>query len=201
MEKQALIEALRRQGISEEIVKAFEKVKRECFVPDRLIGYSYDDIALPIEEGSTISQPSTVAFMLDLLDLHQNQKILEIGSGSGYVLALINEIIKNGKIYGIEINKNLAVMSRKNLEKNSNIEIINRSGEQGLADLAPFDKIIISASCPDMRIPFNLLEQLSDPGILVCPVKQSIFQIKKANGKTEKKEFPGFAFVNMITGE
>lgn len=201
MEKQLLIESLRKQGFSEEILKAFDKVKRECFVPDNLIGYSYDDIALPIEEGSTISQPSTIALMLSLLDLHQNQKIMEIGSGSGYVLALISEIIKNGKVYGLEINKRLAIISKKILENNSNIEIINRSGEQGLADLAPFDRIIVSASCPDMRIPFNLLEQLSDPGILVCPVKQSIFQIKKINGKIERKEFPGFAFVNMMTSE
>lgn len=201
MEKEILIENLKKQGYSDAIILAFDKVKREEFVPQFLIGYSYDDIALPIEEGSTISQPSTIAFILNLLDLHQNQKIMEIGSGSGYVLALISEIIKNGKVCGLEINQKLAIKSKSILSKNSNIDIITKSGEQGLPDLAPFDRILISASAPDMRIPYNLLDQLADPGIMVVPVKQSIFQIKKENGKITKKEFPGFLFVPIQSSE
>jgi protein-L-isoaspartate(D-aspartate) O-methyltransferase len=201
MDKGALLNSLKKQGFSDEIISAFEKVKRETFVPNNLIGYSYDDVSLPVEQGSTLSQPSTIALMLKLLEPKQNQKILEIGSGSGYVLALISEIIKNGEIYGIEINKNLAIKSKSLLSNNSNIDIFSKSGEIGLSDFAPYDRIIVSASCPDMRIPFNLLEQLSDNGILVVPVKQSLFQIKKLDGKTEIKEFPGFSFVDLKTGD
>ena len=133
--------------------------------------------------------------MLNLLELHRGQKILEIGSGSGYVLALMSDIIKDGKIYGIEINKRLAIKSKKYLEKDSNIEIISRSGFNGLPEFAPYDRILISASAPE--IPRNLYSQLKDSGIIVAAVKQSIYQIKKENGKITEKEFPGFAFVPL----
>ena len=127
-QKEKLIDSLKKKGFSSLIINAFEKVTREEFLPDNVAAYAYDDIALPIEDGSTISQPSTIAFMLSLLDPKQNQKVLEIGSGSGYALALISEIIKNGKIYGLEINQRLAVKSKKTLSSNSLVEILNRSG-------------------------------------------------------------------------
>ncbi|MAG38313.1 protein-L-isoaspartate O-methyltransferase [Candidatus Pacearchaeota archaeon] len=196
-EKQNLLESLRNSEFSEQIISAFEKVPRENFVPDHLKSYAYEDIALPIESGSTISQPHTVAFMLKLLDPKQNQKILEIGSGSGYALSLLSEVIKSGSVYGLEINSRLAVKSKSLLSKDSNICIFNKSGFSGLPDFAPFDRILFSASCQDMRIPYNLLEQLKDPGILVVPVKSSIFKVTKENGKTTEEEFPGFAFVPL----
>lgn len=198
MFKERLISSLKEQGFSLEIIGAFDKVNREEFVPDQYLAYAYEDTALPIESGSTISQPSTIAFMISLLEPKQNQKVLEIGSGSGYLLALLAEIIKNGKVYGLEINSRLAIKSKKILGKNSNIEIINRSGSLGLPELAPFDRIVVSASCKDMRFPSLLVDQLSDQGILVAAVKQSIFQIKKDQGKITKKEFPGFTFVPFI---
>ena len=198
--KLLLLESLKSKGYSEKIVSAFERLKREDFVPDKVSSFAYEDIALPIDDGSTTSQPSTIAFMLSLLDPRQNQKILEIGSGSGYVLALISEIIKNGKIYGLEINKNVAIKSKKTLINNSNIEIINRSGELGLPEFAPYDRILISAACPDLRIPTLILDQLSEQGIMVAAIKQSIYQFKKENRKTEMKEFPGFLFVPFKTG-
>ena len=194
--KQLLIESLKKKGYSESTISAFEKVKRENFVPEHLKSYAYEDIALPIESGSTISQPSTIAFMLSLLDLHYGQKVLEIGSGSGYVLSLISEIIKSGKIYGLEINKRLAIKSKELLSKDSNIEIFNKSGSLGFSSLAPFDRIIVSASFSDLRIPLSLSEQLSPNGILIAPVKSSIFKIiKNSDGKLIKEEFQGFVFV------
>jgi len=199
MTKSELIKSLKKKGFPDKIISAFEKVKREKFVPENLQAYAYEDIALPIEDGSSISQPYTVAFMLDLLDLKQGQKILEIGSGSGYALALISEIIKSGKIYGIEINKRLAIKSKKALAKDSNIEIISRSGFSGLPQFAPYDRILISASAP--QIPRNLYSQLKDPGIIVAAVKQSIYKITKQNGNIEEKEFPGFAFVPLQNPE
>ena len=193
-----LLASLRVKGIPEEIIKAIEKVKRENFVQERYIGYAYEDLPIPLEEGSSLSQPYTVAFMLSLLDPKQNQKILEIGSGSGYVMSLLSEIIKNGKIYGLEISKNLAIKSKKLLEKNTNIEILNRSGSFGFQEQAPFDRILVSASCRDEYIPTRLLDQLADPGIMVVPVKQTIIRYKKESGKITKEEFPGFVFVNLI---
>ncbi len=195
MDKTGLLKSLREKGFEDNIINAFAKVKREDFVPERLREYAYEDVALPLEDGSAISQPSTVAFMLRLLEVKQGQKILEIGSGSGYALALISEIIKNGKIYGIEINKDLAIKSKKLLSNDSNIDIINKSGFLGLSTFAPYDRILFSASCSDMRIPYNVLDQLKDEGIMVVPVQSSIFQIKKEDGKASEKEFPGFAFV------
>jgi len=198
MNKSMLLATLKNKGIPDEIIAAFEKVKRENFIHERYIAYAYEDLPIPLSEGSSLPQPSAVAFMLSLLEPKQNQKILEIGSGSGYVLSLLSEIIKNGKIIGLEINQNLAIKSRRALENNSNVEIINRSGSFGLQEQAPFDRIILSASCKDEYIPTRLLDQLKEQGILVAPVKQSLIRYKKINGQIEKEEFPGFAFVNLI---
>ena len=136
-EKNAMLIDLKNQGIADEIIKAFAKIPREKFVPEHLEHYAYEDIALRLEDGSSLSQPSTIAFILQLLDLKQNQKILEIGSGSGYLLALISEIIKTGKIYGLEINPRLAIKSKERLKNDSNIEIYSRSGLDGFKEQAP----------------------------------------------------------------
>src|SRR3989344_3364583 len=102
MNKAQLLKSLKAQGFPEKILDAFGEIHREDFVPENLKEYAYYDEALPLESSATISQPYTIAFMLNLLELKKGQKILEIGSGCGYVLALLNEITK-GKIYGIEI--------------------------------------------------------------------------------------------------
>jgi protein-L-isoaspartate(D-aspartate) O-methyltransferase len=199
MDKTYLLSKLKEQGLDERTILAFEKVKREDFVPSHLFSFSYEDIPLPNVDGSSIPQPSTVAFMLKLLDLKQGQKILEIGSGSGYVLSLISEIIKEGKIYGLELHRNLAIRSKKLLERDSNIDIFIRNGFNGLKELAPFDRIIVSASAKS--IPSHLIHQLSDDGVLVCPVNQSIFKIKKGKNGIEEEEHPGFGFVGLIEDE
>jgi len=110
MDKSQLIESLKMRGFSKEIISSFEKVRREDFVPEDMKKIAYEDTSLPIGEGQTISQPYTIAVMLSLLDLKKGQKILEIGSGCGYVLALVSELIGKGeKVYGIEIIKSLFV--------------------------------------------------------------------------------------------
>jgi protein-L-isoaspartate(D-aspartate) O-methyltransferase len=195
--KDELLVSLKGKNFSESVIHAFEKVKREDFVPEHLIAYAYEDVALPVMEGSTLSQPSTTAFMLTLLDARDGQKVLEIGSGSGYVLALLAEINKSGKVFGIEILRELAINSRNYLNNNANVEVIMRNGFEGLTEFAPFDKILVSASCPE--IPRHLLSQLKDEGVLVAAVKQSIFQITKSAGETTEKEFPGFVFVPLVT--
>src|SRR3989338_4258532 len=110
MNKKELLYYLSSIGFSKKIINAFEKVKRENFVPENLKDLSYEDTALSLQEGATISQPSTIAFMLDLLNLEGKEKVLEIGSGSGYVLALLSHLTK-GKIYGVEDRKSTRLNS------------------------------------------------------------------------------------------
>src|SRR3989338_4865976 len=115
MIKSQLISSLKSEKFPDKIVCAFVKVPRENFITENLKPFAYEDTALPLEKGATISQPYTIAFMLKLLKLKPKQKVLEIGSGCGYVLALLEEITL-GEIYGVEIIKSLAEKSRQNLK-------------------------------------------------------------------------------------
>ena len=202
MNKQKLINELKAEGFSNKIVNAFLKVKREDFIPENFKELAYEDRPLPIGGGVTISQPYTIAFMLDLLELNKldktninKPKILEIGSGSGYVLALINEISKNGEIYGIERIKELVEKSKIVLGEMKNMKIIYGNGYEveGM-----YDRILISASCSKM--PEWLYDNLNENGVIVASVKNSIFQIKKQEGRIKIKEFSGFVFVPLVEG-
>jgi len=195
MNKKQLVESLKKQKFPEKIIDAFRKVKREDFIPKNLKNLAYEDNALQLEEGATISQPYTIAFMLSLLELKENQKILEIGSGSGYVLALILKITKKGEIYGIEIIKSLAEKSQSLFLKDRKITVLNKDGSNGLLESAPFDRILISAA--SNNIPYHLTNQLKYEGIIVAPVKNSIFQIKKYGDKITTNEYEGFIFVPL----
>lgn len=198
--KPQLLAYLEQQGFSNKIVSAFEKVKRENFIPKNQKQHAYEDhpLSLSAKYRSTISQPSTIAFMLKLLELTDNQKILEIGSGSGYVLALINKISKKSKIYGVERIEELVEKSSKVLKNKRNITVICGDGSKGLKKYAPYDRILISARAE--KIPTYLSTQLKDNGIIVSSVQDSIFQIKRKGLKLEKKEFYGFTFVPLIKG-
>lgn len=195
MDSNYIGDILEKKQFPSRIVEAFRKVKRELFVPEHLRNYAYEDIALPLDEGSTTSQPSTIAFMLELLNVQENQKILEIGSGSGFVLALIAEIVKSGEFYGIELNKKLAIESKKRLT-DSRIHIFNRNGFHGLEEKAPFDRILVSASADEK--PLHLLSQLSNQGIIVSAYKDHIISLKKIDGAVEEKSYPGFSFVPLL---
>ncbi len=225
MNKKQLIESLKAEGFGDEVLKAFEKVKREDFIPLEFRESAYEDIPLPIGLGQTISQPYTIAFMLNLLELDNklktinnqklktdkreksserdndnrttnNLKILEVGSGSGYVLALINEISKSSKIFGIERLEGLVEKSERILRNEKNIKIVCGDGIGGLSEYAPYDRILISASAS--KIPRHLYSQLSENGIIVASVQNSIFQIRKEKGRIIEKEYPGFIFVPLV---
>jgi len=204
-QKDILIESLRVRGFSKEIVKAFSDVKREDFVPAELKNQAYEDTALPIGNGQTISQPYTIAVMLSLLDLKKGQGVLEIGSGCGYALALISGIVgTEGEVFGIELVKELSEKSRNNLKGYKNIKIYNRNGFHGLQEKTPFERIIISAGCEE--IPKALIDQLGDNGVIVAPIGkrggQSLISFKKNKGNLKKvKEIPGFVFVPFISPE
>lgn len=195
MDKQQLLASLRKQGFSEIIVHAFERVARDDFIPHGK-EFAYEDTALSIGYGQTISQPYTIAFMLSLLELKNNQKILEVGSGSGYVLALINEISNNSKIYGVERVSELVRASKEVLKNNKKIKIFSAGKELGLKKFAPYDRILVSAAAE--KIPEKLVEQLKINGVMVIPIGNSIFQIRKTPRGLIKKEFYGFVFVPLV---
>ena len=196
MIKKELIQHLKNQGFSEKIVGAFQKINRKDFIPKQYFSHAYEDIALPINPGQTISQPYTIAFMLELLELKDNISLLEVGSGSGYVLALINEMSKNSKLYGIERIKKLANKSKKALIKKGNITITYKDGTKGFSEKAPFDKILVSAAFDE--IPYKLIKQLKIGGILVTPVRNSIYKIKRSHRINEIENFLGFVFVPIL---
>ncbi len=196
MNKEDLIRHLEEQKFPKDIIDAFSKVERKDFIPEELQEQSYEDIALPIGQEQTISQPYTIAFMLTILQPENKQRILEVGSGSGYVLALLNELNPEGETYGIERINQLAEKSKQVLKDRKNIEVINKDGSKGLQEKAPFDRILVSASCD--TIPQKLVNQLEYNGILVAPVKNSIIVVKKKSGGNEIREYPGFSFVPLI---
>lgn len=202
MNKTQLLQHLKRQDFSKSILDAFSKVKRENFIPKDLESRAYEDRALPIGKDQTISQPYTIATMLNLLDLKKCQKVLEIGSGCGYVLALMSKIIGNkGKVFGVEIVKELAEKSKTNIKAYKNVKVYNKDGRKGLEEAAPFDRIIISAACRE--IPKKILSQLKDKGLIVAPVGpqhwQSLVAIQREKDDFKIKEkLPGFVFVPFV---
>lgn len=202
MNKSELLEKLKKQGFAERIISAFEKVKRENFVQRDFKELAYDDIALPISEGESISQPSTIAIMLSLLRLHESQRVLEIGSGCGYVLALISEIVgKSGRVFGLEISNKLVEKSIQNIEDYKNIRVFNRNGKNRLSEEAPFERILISAALE--KIPEPLFSQLKEGGIIVAPIGSQQMQVltsirKKENRFSVLKSIPGFVFVPFM---
>ncbi|MFH1751533.1 MAG: protein-L-isoaspartate(D-aspartate) O-methyltransferase [archaeon] len=184
---------------SESIKNAFLKVRRERFVLKNYLNSAYIDEALPLISGQTISQPSTISVMLELLEVKKGMKVLEVGSGCGYVLALLRELAgREGKVFGIELLKELFKLSKKNLKKSGvvGVKVFNSDGNKGLVKEKPFDRILISAACT--FVPNPLTDQLKEGGILVVPVgnkfQQTMTVYKKVKGKIVEDSFKDSAF-------
>lgn len=202
MNKKELLSSLRKRGFSKKILDAFSKVRREDFIFESLKHRAYHDTALPIGHSQTISQPYTIAVMLSMLEPRKSQKVLEVGSGCGYVLALLSELVgEKGEIYGIELVKELAEKSKENLFDYNNIKIFNKNGAEGLEDFAHYNRILISAGCEE--VPDKLFSQLKEGGFLVAPVgpryEQVLTKFQKKNSKIQITEkLQGFVFVPFI---
>ncbi|HLC89842.1 MAG TPA: protein-L-isoaspartate O-methyltransferase [Patescibacteria group bacterium] len=183
------------------IIDAFYKIKRRDFLPPDLAGEDAINAPLPIGHGQTISQPLTVAFMLELLKPETGQKILDIGSGSGWTTALLAEIVgPKGKVYGLERVADLKEFGEKNLAKYnfSNVEFFCRDGTKGLTEFALFDRILVGAAA--FEVPKNLKDQLNLGGRLVIPTEEQDIKLIEKIGKDKFKEvsYPGFVFVPLI---
>lgn len=180
------------------LIKAFEKIDRKDFVRQEEEERAYANYPLSIGFGQTISQPATVAFMLELLKPQTGDRILEIGSGSGWQTALLAEIVSpSGKVFAIERIPELKEFGEENVAnynflKKGLVDIVCADGSRGLPDKAPFDRIVAAAAA--RKMPEKLKKQLKPQGRLVLPIKNSIWLITKE----EKKEYPGFAFVPLI---
>ncbi|MBS3733251.1 MAG: protein-L-isoaspartate(D-aspartate) O-methyltransferase [Desulfobacterales bacterium] len=198
---QMIHDQLKARGIRDpEILKAFEKVQRHRFVPDRLQQFAYADRPLPIGEGQTISQPYIVAVMTRALELKKTDRVLEIGTGSGYQAAIIAELCD--RVYTIEIIESLAETARKTLSGlgYENVHVKIGDGFKGWPEHAPFDAIIVT--CAPTEIPEPLKEQLAEGGRMVIPVGKSSDQqlvlLEKQEGDLLKKEILPVLFVPMV---
>lgn len=200
--KEYLIRQLKTKGAlkSRPIIQAFESIDRADFIRKDFEKETYGDYPLSIGFNATISQPSTVAFMLELLSAKSGDKILDIGSGSGWTTALLAKITGDrGFVYGTDIIPELVVLGKNNLAKYKlkNAEIYLTGKELGLSKYAPYDKILVSAAASDL--PNKLLDQLKTGGRLVIPINNSIWQIdKRSRTDYKKQEFFGFVFVPLI---
>jgi protein-L-isoaspartate(D-aspartate) O-methyltransferase len=189
------------RGIKDErVLNAMKKVPRHLFIDENMQYKAYDDMALSIGEGQTISQPYMVAVMTELLELKGDEKVLEIGTGSGYQAAILAELAK--KVYTIE---RVAVLAMRAEEKfNSlgykNIKVKTGDGTLGWPEESPFDRIIITAATPE--IPSPLINQLADEGIIIAPVgerfSQQLLKARKSKDKLLKSLHTPCVFVPLI---
>lgn len=199
--RRILVSELKEKGITDKLVlEAIEKIPRHLFLDSTFLNHAYENKAFPIGAGQTISHPYTVAFQTQLLQIKKNDKVLEIGTGSGYQTAVLCEL--GAKVFSIERQKVLFDKTRPFLESlNYKAKLIYGDGYIGLESFAPFDKIIVTAGAP--FIPEPLKNQLKVGGVLVIPVgeneTQKMYYLqKKSNTEFETLDYGNFKFVPLL---
>ena len=200
--KDQLCQRWRRTGIisNERVLSAFMQVAREKFVHANSVDMAYLDHPLPIGYEQTISQPTTVLLMIQLLEVEKNHKVLEIGAGSGYNAAILS--ILGQYVHSLEMIPELVAFARQNIDRSAitNVEVLQGDGKQGYAPAAPFDRIIVTAAASG--VPEKLLEQLADDGILVIPVGNpygcEMLKIHKRGPDFKTSKHGLFSFVPLV---
>ena len=195
---------LRKQGItSTNVLSAIEKVPREKFVSNTFIDQAYEDSALPIEEGQTISQPFIVAYMTQELSLDRRSKVLEVGTGSGYQAAVLSFICR--RVFTIERFESLIKSAEKKFNASSIYNIVTRHGDGylGWPEQAPFDRILVTAA--SKIVPIKLSSQLNEGGIMIIPLQdeknnQRIYKIIKSKNNLIKEPLVQVRFVPLVEG-
>ncbi len=201
--RRMLVEGLEALGVGKNVLEAMLRVPRHRFVRDDLRKVAYIDTPLDIGLDQTISAPHMVAVMCELLELVEGQKVLEVGTGSGYNAAVMAELVgKSGHVYTLERLESLVNFARENLRRTGyeNVTVIHEDGSMGFLKDAPYDRISVTCAAPE--IPKPLIEQLKPGGIMVIPVGdyfQELILIKKdGRGKVTKKTKGGVVFVPLI---
>ncbi len=199
-----LINSLRASRFlnDDNVESAFRDIPRHEFVPTSELNRAYYNEPLAIMKDQTISQPGVVSRMTEWLDIQDGQKILEIGTGSGWQTAILSYLVGTGTVYSVEIHSELVKFARENLEKFrlDNAHVILGDGSLGYPKESPYDRIIITAACTE--IPLPLLEQLSENGLIIAPVgnsSQSLVLLKKTpEGIIEIKNQSNYVFVPLL---
>ena len=202
-QKIRLIMDLRRQGISDiDVLSAVERVPREMFVPEAMRAEAYENIPLPVSQGQTISQPFIVAYMTQALCLGGRNRILEIGTGSGYQAAVLAQLSR--RVCTVERYRTLLRQAEACFEALMLHNITTRLGDggKGWPELAPFARIIVTAAAPAM--PQSLAEQLDDGGIMVVPVgksgEQALYRITRQGQELKEERLLDVRFVPLVEG-
>jgi protein-L-isoaspartate(D-aspartate) O-methyltransferase len=196
---------LRRRGIADAaVLRALDEVPREHFVDDACVNSAYADQALPIACGQTISQPYVVAYMTEQLAIEPRQRVLEIGTGSGYQAAVLSRLAR--EVISIERYRTLAERARMRLETLGyrNVEVRIGDGLAGAAERAPFDRIIITAAAEN--VPETLVEQLAEGGVMVLPLgphdgTQRLVRLTKIGDELKREDLIGVRFVPLLPGQ
>jgi len=189
-----------RDRISSKVIDAFNSVPREEFVLPELKQRAYEDAPLPILREKTISQPSTVVFMTEVLELQPHHKVLEIGAGSGYQAALLAKL--TNEVITTEVIPELVRFARENLSRAGikNVTVIEADGSQGYQEKAPYDRIIFTAASP--KVPLHLLDQLKEGGIMLAPVgdisTQHLIKVVKHKNHIEQQNLGEFIFSPLV---
>jgi protein-L-isoaspartate(D-aspartate) O-methyltransferase len=198
-----LVKILRLKGIlDEKVLAAIGKVPRHVFFDNALLIHAYEDKAFPIGEGQTISQPYTVAYQTEKLEVQPGHRVLEVGTGSGYQACILLEM--GAKVYTIEYNPHLYQRAKETLPKlGYRPHFFPGDGSLGIPAKAPFDRIIVTAGAP--VVPQALINQLANGGVMIIPVgtrqSQTMVRIKKIDGKLRQETFDAFAFVPLLGRE
>jgi protein-L-isoaspartate(D-aspartate) O-methyltransferase len=203
--KLRLLMSLRRSGVTDAaVLGAIERIPRELFVPDTFQDRAWEDTALPIGHGQTISQPLVVAMMTAALELRQRPTVLEIGTGSGYQTAVLSLLCR--RVYSIETIKPLQDRAAQLLEtmRIHNVTLHHGDGSLGWPKVAPFDRIIVTAASGG-EAPKALIDQLGDGGIMICPVRraaddQIMVRIRREKDRITSEDLWPVRFVPLVTG-
>ena len=202
---EAFVQDLIRKGVlySDRIIEAFKKVRRIDFIHKDLQPQAYEDAPLPIGHNQTISQPSTVAMMLELLRVHAGDRVLEVGCGSGWLTALLSELVgASGMVYAIDIIPEMVDLTKEHLTPYhlTNVEVRYGNGWKGFPEYAPYNRIVVSAATKE--VPAVLTDQLARSGRLVIPIGGDIQELtcieKDEKGMLHFERYKGIQFVPLV---